>query len=63
MTKVESFEEFISRSIQEAKFDVDVKFCVENKLNFYNHEIDFNSVSLFSENANKAAFDFVFKNK
>lgn len=61
MKTQETVEEFVLRSIEESKFDVDIDFCLENKIKFKNDEIDASFLNLFETKSNKAAFKLVSK--
>jgi len=63
MRKNETVEEFTKRVLQEVRVDVDMAYCQANGIKFKNHEKDASEVDLFNTKSNKAAFDYILKNR
>ena len=61
MKSTETVTEFAQRVLEEAQFDVSTEYCIKNGIKFDNHEVNANSLDLFTTKSNKAAFDFISK--
>lgn len=61
MKNQETIQEFAQRILDEAQFDVNTQYCLDNGIKYNNHEVDANSIELFTTDSNKAAFEFISK--
>lgn len=61
MKDLEKVRKFAQRVLDESRFDVDTQYCIDNNIKFNNHEDDAKTVSLFTTDSNRAAFEFVSK--
>jgi len=63
MKAKETVDQFTERVLAESKVDIDIDYCKEHSIKYKNHEIDAAGVNLFNTKSNKAAFDFLVKNR
>lgn len=61
MKNQETIQEFAQRVLDEAQFDVNTQYCVDNGIKYNNNEVDASTIELFTSESNKAAFDFISK--
>lgn len=63
MALKDSVKEATKKAIENARIDIDIEYCKLHGIKFNNHEINSDSIELFDSKMNKAAFDFLTKNR
>ncbi|MCW3084489.1 MAG: hypothetical protein JWP12_1855 [Bacteroidetes bacterium] len=59
----DSVKQLTKNAMAEVRVDIDIEYCKKYGIKYNNHEIDAATVDLFNTKSNKAAFDFLTKNR